>query len=101
MDYEALKQAVKDSGYTQTAIAEKLGFAPSYICKIVNGKKDPKLSVLQAICDVVGVPIFSFFMKNDLDQELCSYVPTADSEDKRTCLNFFKSKKLIQEAIQK
>ena len=45
------------AGLTLDALGEQAGAAPSQLSQIENGRREPRLSLLQRIADVLGVPL--------------------------------------------
>ncbi len=52
---EQLKQAIKQSGMTQTEIAKKIGIKQSQISCYVHAKKMPALDTFANLCEVLDV----------------------------------------------
>ena len=54
---QRLRHQRKSKGMTLEQLSEAVGRAPSQLSLIENGKREPKLSVLQAIAAALGVPL--------------------------------------------
>ena len=50
-----LSETIKQSGMTQTAIANALGIRPTQISSYVNGRKMPALDTLANLCKVLDI----------------------------------------------
>ena len=50
-----LKEAIKQSGLTQTEIARRLGVAPSQVSCYFRGKKMPALDTLANLCVILDI----------------------------------------------
>ena len=55
----------KKKKLTNKKLAEMAGITPSLLSQIEKGTASPSLSTLQAIAEVLEVPIFSFFVPDD------------------------------------
>jgi transcriptional regulator with XRE-family HTH domain len=60
---EAIRKAVKESGYTHTKFAKKIGVGATMVSQWVSGARNPSLKNLQKIAKVTGVPL-NFFLEN-------------------------------------
>lgn len=59
-----LTEYLESTEMTQTALAEKLGIAPSFISQIISGHKQPSLDVAARIEDMTGVPMRALLRKS-------------------------------------
>jgi len=50
-----IAEAIKQSGMTQTTIANKLGIKPTQICSYIKGRKLPALDTFANLCIVLDV----------------------------------------------
>ena len=50
-----LAEAIKQSGMTQTAIAQALNIKPTQICSYIKGRKMPALDTLANLCKLMDV----------------------------------------------
>ncbi|MBD5636612.1 MAG: helix-turn-helix transcriptional regulator [Clostridia bacterium] len=48
-------EAIKQSGMTQTAIANALGINPTQICSYIKGRKMPALDTLANLCKLLDL----------------------------------------------
>lgn len=48
-----LAEAIKQSGMTQTAIAQALNIKPTQICSYIKGRKMPALDTLANLCKLL------------------------------------------------
>ena len=57
----------QDKGFSQTALAEALGVSQYYISKLEQGRvAAPRLSVLAAAAEALGVPLWRLFFLAEL-----------------------------------
>ena len=47
---------IKEAGWNQRTLSRKLGYHESWLSKIVNKKRDMKLSEFRSICEITGIP---------------------------------------------
>lgn len=52
-----LKEARKDAGYTQAALAKRLGAPQSFVSKYENGERLLSFTEVVAICDHLNLPV--------------------------------------------
>lgn len=50
-----LAEAIKESGMTQTAIANALNVKPTQICSYIKGRKMPAIDTLANLCKVLDL----------------------------------------------
>lgn len=50
-----LAEAIKESGMTQTAIANALNVKPTQICSYIKGRKMPALDTLATLCKILDL----------------------------------------------
>lgn len=50
-----LAEAIKESGMTQTAIANTLNVKPTQICSYIKGRKMPAIDTLANLCKVLDL----------------------------------------------
>ena len=50
-----LQNAIKESGYTQKKIAQKLGYNPSSIGQYISGRAMPALDTFANLCDILDL----------------------------------------------
>lgn len=55
-NYKRMAELIHDKGLEQKALAEKVGVSPMMISYIVNGLKEPSLTVLTRIAKALDVP---------------------------------------------
>ena len=60
-----LKRLRKQRDWTQSQVAEKLGFCRSYIAVVENGKQGVSIEMMNAIIRVFGVTYADFYVKNN------------------------------------
>lgn len=48
-------EAIKESGMSQTTIAEKLNIKPTQICSYTKGRKMPALDTLANLCKLLDI----------------------------------------------
>lgn len=69
----AIKSLRKEMGLNQIEFASASGLSQSYLSLIEKGKKEPTLSTLKAISNVLSIPtpilIFLSLEKNDVDED--------------------------------
>lgn len=56
MDYRKLLGRVREKGFTQKELAEKIGVSESHLCQKFSGKYAFKQSEMQKICVVLEIP---------------------------------------------
>lgn len=54
---KAIKICRNQKGLTQTKLAESAEISVSYLSLLEKGKRDPALSVLTRLCEVLGLPL--------------------------------------------
>lgn len=54
---KAIKICRNQRGLTQTELAGKAEISVSYLSLMEKGKRDPAISVLNKLCDVLGIPL--------------------------------------------
>ena len=52
-----LKQLREAKGFTQDALAKKVGVSRAYLARLEMGRHDPPLSRLQKLAKALGVPL--------------------------------------------
>jgi transcriptional regulator with XRE-family HTH domain len=62
---EAIRKAVKESGYTHIKFAKKIGVGATMVSQWVSGARNPSLKNLQKISKATGVPL-NFFLENSI-----------------------------------
>ena len=72
---ERLKEARKKKGYTQKALAEKLGLSQQNIAEWERGKRNPKMTTLQKISEALEIPV------SDLYKDTWGYKPNTPGHD--------------------
>lgn len=50
-----LKAAMADAGYTQKALAERIGLSDPYVSMLCSNKNNPSKRTIDSIADVLGV----------------------------------------------
>lgn len=55
MDYSKLLGRIKEKGYTQKDIAEKIGISESHLCQKLLGRYAFKQSEMQNICNILNI----------------------------------------------
>jgi len=58
-----------ENGFTQAALAEKIGATESFICQLETGKRHPKYETLCRIASALGVPINQFYEDGEPENE--------------------------------
>jgi len=58
---QKLGQAIKDRGKTFEEVSEGAGKNPEYVSRCVNGRANPTVGVLQAICAHAGIDFIWLF----------------------------------------
>lgn len=53
----AVKQLREAKGYTQDALAKKVGVSRAYLARLEMGRQDPPLSRLQKLAKALGVKV--------------------------------------------
>ena len=95
-----LKQALKNNHLTQPQLAEAINVSQSTISKVVNGKYSlsPELAISIANHFPESIEInvmLSQYMpsrtKDPIEQEINSYIPFLNQEDKAAALRFVKA----------
>lgn len=70
MDTKALADIRKNKGYTQQALADKVGITRQQISAIETGQSFPSVPTAKAIADVLGIGIDDMFTSvNSIIQE--------------------------------
>ena len=57
VSYPALRRELAGAGVDQKQVAEHLGYVPSQITKRMRGEIPWRITELQAIADLLGVPV--------------------------------------------
>ncbi len=57
MNKNAVKTLLKSEERTQAWLSRRLGVTPASVCYWLNGKVQPKESVLQRIADILGTKV--------------------------------------------
>ena len=52
-----LKERLEELGISQRELARRAGIDDSYVCGIINGKRNPSIKIAIAIGKVVGVEV--------------------------------------------
>lgn len=52
-----LRRARERAGLTQEAVAERSGVHPTEVSRIESGKRDPRISTVEALAEAVGVSV--------------------------------------------
>ncbi len=55
-NHERLAELIREKGIEQKELAEKVGVSETMMSFLVNGLKDPSLTVLSRIASELGVP---------------------------------------------
>ena len=55
MDYSKLIGRTAEFGYTQKALAEKIGLSESHFCQKINGHYSFKQNEIRSICEVLEI----------------------------------------------
>lgn len=55
------------AGQKQTELASALRVSPNYLSLVENGKRQPSVSFLRRLSDVLGVPVSIFFLWQEID----------------------------------
>jgi transcriptional regulator with XRE-family HTH domain len=59
MDYgKAIRMARTAKGFSQSDLAKKLGFAPSYISRLEAGSRKPTMETMESIADKLHIPLY-------------------------------------------
>ena len=74
MNGEILKQYRHDQGFTQNAIANKVGISIAFYSMIENNRRRPSAAVARRIAEVLGFPNHWYYLLEDSD---CSDCPSA------------------------
>lgn len=56
-DHERLAELIREKGVEQKSIAVKVGVSETMMSFLVNGLKDPSLTVLSRLARELGVPV--------------------------------------------
>lgn len=59
----------KEAGYTQSALAEKLGVTDRAVSKWENGRSLPDVSIMQELCKLIHIDVNELFCGEHLDTE--------------------------------
>ena len=62
-----LRQARRKRGLTMTTVARRCGLSPSVLCRMELARREPRITRLLAVCDVLGVR-FSDIMRAAEDE---------------------------------
>ena len=60
---QLFKQLIKDCGYTQESLANKMGVNRVTLNHVING--NPSVNTLKKIADALGVPMWRLFATED------------------------------------
>ena len=52
-----LKKRIKDLGFNQVKVAEKMGMDATYICKVLNGVVNPSMETFMKLLDVLCLDV--------------------------------------------
>jgi Zn-dependent peptidase ImmA (M78 family)/transcriptional regulator with XRE-family HTH domain len=66
-----IKKCRERFGYTQKQVSKKIGLDDSTLSALENGKIEPKISHLELLAKLYGIPLSNFF---DLQEPLCQRV---------------------------
>lgn len=53
----AVRQAREQQGLTQEEVAHRAGITVGYLSQLENGRRNPSLLVMAAICEVLETPL--------------------------------------------
>ena len=56
-------------GLTQSDVSQKLGVTANYISLVENSKREPSLSFLKEMANVLDVPVGLFFLDSDMSRK--------------------------------
>jgi len=59
-----VKALIRSKGLKSDYIARQIGVTPNYLSNIYNGKRDPGIKVLEALCAILGCDPNEFFLDN-------------------------------------
>ncbi len=80
MDQEKIGKFIaacrKENGYTQAALAEKLGITDRAVSKWENGKNMPDVSIMQALCELLKINVNELLTGEHIAME--AYKETAE-----------------------
>ena len=62
-----IKDALKQRGLTQNAIAERLGINRVSLSRLLSDKNDMRLSTIKKIADAIGCDVTEFFTPDTAD----------------------------------
>lgn len=62
---ERLRELRKEHGLSQEEVALNADITPSYFGRIERGQANPTVSMLEKICDVIGISIIDIFTETD------------------------------------
>lgn len=62
METEILKELIKESGLSQKAFSEKIGYPEPRISEWLKGARNPKMSTLKEIAKIFGLSIETKFI---------------------------------------
>jgi DNA-binding Xre family transcriptional regulator len=57
-----LKRIISDMGMTQDEVAEKLGWTPSFLSRLVTGKSKIAIKDLQKLCELLNITLDQIFL---------------------------------------
>lgn len=67
---EKIRQARKDAGMTQKALADALGVSESFVSQYEKGKREPKYQTLCKIAEALGMPSPAYFVFDPIPDEM-------------------------------
>ena len=89
-----LQNAIKESGYTQKKIAQKLGYNPSSIGQYISGRAMPALDTFANLCDILDLDANEILCLHNYGIERCGkpVIQQAEPLDKyeQELFNIFK-----------
>ena len=90
----AIEECRKLKGVTKSSLADKAKLSPPYLSQIINGQREPSISIIEKIATALGIPSsLLIFLASD-DSELSNI----SEETKRELRSI--SKQLIQESAE-
>lgn len=96
---ERLRDIRTDRGFTQEEIAFRADITPSYYGQIERGTANPTISILNKICEVMGIRITDIFTESNtnlfnIDQtstQILYFLSDKTTEEKATALALIKT----------
>lgn len=83
---DTLKKICEERNVSVYALSKESGIAKSTISYLMNGKTNPRMYTILALCDALGVTIRALFEERFSDEEVTSYMKEMGTEQEEEML---------------